>query len=133
MRQGQGQLQRERVLAAVKKALRPELLARLDGVVLFQPLEQSCMEEILTRELEALAEKCREQGLELRWDKPVLQVILGQCREGQAGARALRQYVEKQVEDPLAAALLSGVEGHRITVTADDGEIKVLWHAPALI
>jgi len=133
VRQGRGQLQKERVLAAVKKALRPELLARLDGVVLFQPLEQSCMEEILNRELEALAEKCRGQGLEMHWDRPVLQAILAQCREAQAGARALRQYVEKQVEDPLAAALLSGVEGRRITVTADGGEIKVLWHAPAAV
>lgn len=133
VRQGQGQLQRERVLAAVKKALRPELLARLDGVVLFQPLEQRSMECILQRELEGLAEKCRGQGLELHWDRAVLQALLARCGEDRMGARALRQAVEKQVEDPLAAAVLAGVAGDRITVTADGGEIKVLWHAAAVV
>ena len=133
VRQEQGQLQKERVLAAVKKALRPELLARLDGVVLFQPLEHSSMEAILQRELEALAEKCRGQGLKLYWDRTVLQAILAQCRETQGGARALRQYVEKQVEDPLAAAVLAGVSGDRLTVTADGSEIKVLWHTAAAV
>ena len=91
------------------------------------------MEAILQRELEALAEKCRGQGLELYWDRTVLQAILAQCRETQGGARALRQYVEKQVEDPLAAAVLAGVSGDRLTVTADGGEIKVLWHAAAAV
>ena len=91
------------------------------------------METILQRELETLADKCRGRGLELHWDRAVLQAILAQCREEQAGARALRQVVEKQVEDPLAAAVLAGVSGDRITVTADGGEIKVLWHAAAAV
>ena len=133
VRPGQAQLDRERVLAAVKKALRPELLARLDGVMLFQPLGQDSMAGILCRELEVLSEKCRKQGLELRWDRGVLQAILAQNREAQMGARALRQMVERQVEDPLAAAILAGVAGKRITITADGGEIKVLWHAAAAV
>ena len=83
--------------------------------------------------MENLAEKCRRQGLEMHWDKSVLQAILSQCRESQTGARALRQCVERQVEDPLAAAVLSGVAGDRLTVTADGGEIKVLWHAAAAV
>ena len=133
VRQGQHQLQRERVLAAVKKALRPELLARLDGVVLFQSLEESSMAGILQRELELLAEKCRSQGLELHWDSAVLQALLTRNQDSRLGARALRQAVEKQVEDPLAAAILAGVAGERISVTADGEEIKVLWHTTAAV
>ena len=50
-----------------------------------------------------------------------------------AWTTAIRQYVEKQVEDPLAAAVLAGVSGDRLTVTADGGEIKVLWHTAAAV
>ena len=133
VRAGQDSLARERVLAAVKKALRPELLSRLDGVVLFRPLEQDSLAAILERELEKLADKCRLQGLELVWDDHARQALLGQCRDGSLGARPLRQTVERLVEDPLAVAILTGGTSDRVTVTAADGVVKMLWQEPAAV
>ena len=123
---------RERVLAAVKRTLRPELVARLDGVVVFRPLKQESMERLLERELQQLADKCLCQGLELSWSDSAKSLLLEGWEAGQ-GARRLRQQVERLVEDPLAAAILTGTAAERVTVTADGGEIRLLWHSAAAV
>jgi len=133
LQEGQEAAAREKVLSAVKRVLRPELLARLDGVVLFQPLGRESMERLLDRELEQLAEKCRRQGLELTWNAGARQALLAGWEQEQTGARRLRQQVERLVEDPLAAAVLTGTAGDRVTVTADGEEIRLLWHSGAVV
>ena len=133
LQEGQEEAAREKVLSAVKRVLRPELLARLDGVVLFQPLGRESMERLLDRELEQLAEKCRRQGLELTWNAGARQALLAGWEQEQTGARRLRQQVERLVEDPLATAVLTGTAGDRVTVTADGEEIRLLWHSGAVV
>ena len=124
---------RGRVLAAVKQALRPELLGRLDGVVAFGALESGALREILRRELNTLAENCQKQGVTLSWDDAAEQALLAGCKERALGARPLRQLVEGQVEDPLAAALLLGSAGKAARLTAQEGQVKLLWETPAVV
>ena len=122
-----------RVTAAVKQAFRPELLARLDGITLFHPLDGESLRAVLRQELERLAARCRAQGLELVWDSGAEDVLLKSCGDAALGARPLRQAVETQVEDPLAAALLAGKTGQQARLMAEGGEIRVLWQAPAAV
>ena len=124
---------RGRVLAAVKQALRPELLGRLDGVVAFGALEKGALREILRRELRLLAENCQKQGVTLLWDEAAEEGLLEQCRERALGARPLRQLVESQAEDPLAAAVLLGAAGKTARLTAEKGRVRVLWEQPAAV
>ena len=131
VRQEGAALAKERVMAAVKQALRPELLARLDGVVLFQPLGREHLRDILRRELEELARMCRRQNVTLCWDERAEQALLVGCGDPALGARPLRQMVEKQAEDPLAAAILAGAAGKTARLTAENGAVMVLWEQPA--
>ena len=118
-------------MAAVKQALLPELLARLDGVVLFQPLGREHLRDLLRRELEELARMCRRQDVTLCWDERAEQALLAGCGDPALGARPLRQLVEKQAEDPLAAAILAGAGGKTARLTAENGAVRVLWEQPA--
>ena len=131
VRQEGAALAKERVMAAVKQALRPELLARLDGVVLFQPLGREHLRDILRRELEELARMCQRQDVTLCWDERAEQALLAGCGDPALGARPLRQLVEKQAEDPLAAAILAGAGGKTARLTAENGAVRVLWEQPA--
>ncbi|MBR4992531.1 MAG: ATP-dependent Clp protease ATP-binding subunit [Clostridia bacterium] len=124
---------RSRVLAAVRQTLRPELLGRLDGVVAFGPLESRSLRHILRRELEGLAENCRRQGVDFCWDDAAEEALLGQCRQQGLGARPLRQLVESHAEDPLAAAVLLGKVGKTARLTAENGQVRVLWEQPAAV
>jgi len=124
---------KEAVLAAVKRALRPELLSRLDGVVQFRPLEAASLRAITLRELQALADKCREQGVELVWDDPAVDALTAGCGDPALGARPLRQFVERAVEDPLAAAILMGTAAPRAQLTVGEGGLRLLWQQPAAV
>ena len=117
----------------MKQALRPELLGRLDGVVAFGALEKGALREILRRELRLLAENCQKQGVTLLWDEAAEEGLLEQCRERALGARPLRQLVERQAEDPLAAAILLGAAGKTARLTAENGQTRVLWEQPAAV
>ena len=124
---------RGRVMAAVKQAIRPELLGRLDGVVAFGPLESGPLREILRRRLTALAEGCEKQGMVFTWDESAEDLLLEACRERALGARPLRQLVESRVEDPLATAVLLGAAGKTARLTAQNGQVRVLWEQPAAV
>ena len=123
----------EAVMTAVKRALRPELLSRLDGVVLFRPLEEETLRHIALRELEKLAEKCRGQGICLVWEADAVEALVTGGLDPVLGARLLRQRVERLVEDPLAAAVLTGETSGQVCLTARTGQVELLWREPAAV
>ncbi len=117
----------------VRRALRPELLGRLDGVIPFAPLGREQLTRLAGRELEKLADKCREQGLTLTWEVGVEDALAAACRESALGARPLRRAVEQQAEDPLAAAILTGTAGERAHLRVENGEVELRWDAEVLL
>lgn len=119
VRPDRGEESRETVLRAVKSALRPELLGRLDGVILFHPLDEGARRAILRRELEALASRCRAQGTALRWTAAAEDRLLRDSGEEALGARTLRRAVEREGEEPLARYLLTHGEGGALCLDWD--------------
>ena len=122
-RDWKGTEQQEAVMREVRRALRPELLGRLDKVVFFHPLAESELRQIARQELQQLADKTRQAGLEISWDEAV-ESILGTVQES-GGARALRRQVTEQVEDPLAEGFLAGALSKKAVISAEDGCIAI--------
>jgi ATP-dependent Clp protease ATP-binding subunit ClpC len=118
-----GEARRESVLQEVRRVLRPELLGRLDKVVFFRPLEEQDLRQIARRELQRLAEKARRAGLEIAWDGQVEAALAVLPDPGDA--RALRRKVTEQVEDPLAAGLLTGALSGQARLVADQNDVLV--------
>jgi len=114
---GPGDLEKQ-VRAAVKTAFRPELLGRIDEVVVFHPLEQVQLQRIAALELEKLAQRMAQVGLQLSWDGPALELLADCISDPCLGARPLRQAIIRQVEDPAAELWLQGrlEQGARVTV-----------------
>ena len=94
-----------RVMEAVRARLRPELLGRLDAVAVFRPLESETLRLIAGRELAALRDRAAAAGLRLSWDTETAAALYARL-DPAAGARAVRQRVRSEVEEPLAALLL---------------------------
>ena len=118
---------RESVDAALKRAFRPEFLNRIDETIVFHPLAQDQIVRIvalMTREVQARLEE-REISFELTADATVWL-----AREGfdpVYGARPLRRAVQRQLENPLSRAVLSGefAAGDRILVDAGDNGLTL--------
>lgn len=115
--------------SAVQKALRerfaPEFLGRIDCVAQFAPLDSAALCAIARRQLDALTERAKQQGLALRYDADVPDCLARQTAAARSGARALRHLLQTQAEAPLSALLLSKHPPERAVLRASAQGLRV--------
>lgn len=91
----------------LKEHFRPELLNRLDRVVVFQPLTKESLKQILKRELDDVLERLKEtQKVAYSVGDEVLDFLLTHEMKSEDGARAARHLIEKEIISPLGSALV---------------------------
>lgn len=95
------------VLGELKKELRPELLARLDQILVFNPLTSEAIDSIVSLEMETLAARLKQRGVELRYGKNVTSFIAKKSFAPEQGARLVRKNIQDLIEKPIALKLLS--------------------------
>lgn len=93
---------------AARQLLRPELLNRLDDVVLFPPLSQESIERIVDLQLARATRRLDAWGLQVRLTPATRHALALRAYHPEYGARPLRRLIEREVLDPIAHALLSG-------------------------
>ncbi|MCL6649825.1 MAG: AAA family ATPase [Chloroflexi bacterium] len=113
----------ERLRAAVDEALkrtfRPEFLNRIDEVILFQPLSEEEVAQIVDLLVAQLAARLREHQLTLSLTPAARQWLARQGYDPQFGARPLRRLIQRTVETPLAKLLLAEAVQPGETVLVD--------------
>jgi ATP-dependent Clp protease ATP-binding subunit ClpC len=115
-------------LEAARGFFRPELLNRIDEVVVLRHLSEADVREIAARSLHALASSLRERhGVELRVEPDAVACVAAAGFSPVYGARELRRAIERLVEAPLAELVLSGeLARHKAWRLASEGrEIRV--------
>ena len=126
-RRGEGDMEAERqkfrasIEEALKKAFRPEFLNRIDEVVIFDPLTQEQIEEIVGLMMDEVGKRLEERGVTAELTPAARQWLAKEGFDPVFGARPLRRAVQRYVENPLSKAILAGEfpEGSRIVVDAD--------------
>ncbi|CAK9874897.1 unnamed protein product [Sphagnum jensenii] len=110
------------VMDELKGYFRPELLNRLDEVVVFRSLERSQVRAIVDLMLEETKERLTARGLHLEISEAMVKLICDQGYDRSYGARPLRRAVVRLVEDNLSEALLAGEykEGDTALLDVDD-------------
>ena len=94
-------------LEHLRERFRPELLNRLDRIVVFQPLKEDVMRQIIDRELKVLLDRVKEQrATKYTVSKQVLDWLLKRAWLPEEGARAARRTIEKEIEALLVQAIL---------------------------
>lgn len=110
---------REEVLTELKKRFRPELLGRVDEVVLFEPLTTEQIGEIARRMLQRLQARLQDKSLTLDVSDTAVTALAREGFDAQYGARPLRRAIRTHVEDPLAERLIAGEYTAGDTVCVD--------------
>lgn len=98
--------QKNKVLADLKKELRPEIIARLDHVIVFEPMNEKILKNIVTLELKKLTNRLLKKGLHLTYTEAVTQHLLNQKENTNEGARLVRKNITAYIENLLATTLL---------------------------
>ena len=113
---------------AAKGFFRPELLNRLDSIVVFHSLKKEHLDKIVDLEVAKLVARLSEQNITLTLHKTARDLIVEEGYDPEYGARPMRRAVEQLLEDPLAEALLRSdvIEGDKVTakVLKDAEEIS---------
>ena len=113
------------VMADVKDYFRPELINRIDEVVVFHALGQADIRRIAEIQLGNLKKRLAAQDLRLEVSDAALDVLAQAGFDPIYGARPLKRAIQSEVENPLAKALLEGryAPGSVIRVEARDGKL----------
>jgi ATP-dependent Clp protease ATP-binding subunit ClpC len=119
---------RKKLLESLKRVFRPEFINRLDAVIVFRALNKENIQQIVTLELDKVAERLAEHEIILDATPAALHKLGDMGYDPDMGARPLRRVIQQYVEDPLSDALLSGDfnDGDRIMVDLAEGEEIVL-------
>lgn len=117
----------EKAMKALREFLRPEFIGRVDEVVVFRPLTQEDFEKIAVLMLSELEEPLKDKDISFSYTDEAVKLIAEKSVGGTRGARDLRNFIRRNVEDKIASMIVDSVDNpiHSVTVDVDDGELSV--------
>lgn len=122
------------VLQRVRETFSPEMLNRLDDLVVFQRLGNEELCKIAELELFKVQERLRDMSIEMKYTDALVAAMASDSDTAIYGARPIRRAVESKVEDAIADAILLGDvhEGDRISCDFLDGKLCLTNISPAV-
>lgn len=112
---------RSRVMASLRESFRPELLNRIDEVVIFHPLEKKDLSAIVDIQLDHLRRRLEERNITLDLTERAKERLAEEGYDPVYGARPLKRVLQRRLQDRLALKILEGEfpDGSRIVVDID--------------
>jgi ATP-dependent Clp protease ATP-binding subunit ClpB len=113
----------EHVTDVLRKSLRPELLNRIDEVVIFRPLGREQITQIVQIQLRDLLERLQDRDISLELAPAATERLAEEGFDPVYGARPLRRAIQQKIVQPLALQILQGTfhDGDHIVVEVEDG------------
>jgi ATP-dependent Clp protease ATP-binding subunit ClpB len=115
----------QRVLGALRQTFRPEFLNRVDDTIVFRQLTQDDLGRIIVLQLARVERLVRDRHLGLEVTPEVKALLIAEGYDPVYGARPLKRVIQREIQNPLALAILEGdyTEGDTIRVVrSNDGK-----------
>lgn len=117
---------KKQVTDSLHAHFKPEILNRMDDIVLFKPLSVKDMSFIVDHIITNLNIRLTDQHIKINVDQDVKEWIAKEAYEPQFGARPLKRFVQRQIETPLARLMIGKElkEGTQVNVHLENEEVK---------
>ena len=124
---------RREVMELLKQTIRPELLNRIDEIIMFQPLMKKEIKNIIKIQLEGLRETLLKNDVDLQFSDYALDYLAENGFDPQFGARPLKRLIQKEIINQLSKKLLGGTidKLHPVLVDVFDGTVVFRNETPA--
>ncbi len=99
---------RDTVIRVLQAHFRPEFLNRIDEIVIFHPLTRQHLAEIVAIQLRLVTARLAERGFTLEVSEAAREYLAEVGYDPDFGARPLKRAIQRELQDPLALAILSG-------------------------
>jgi ATP-dependent Clp protease ATP-binding subunit ClpB len=118
---------REAVMEAVRAAFRPEFLNRLDEILLFRRLSRDDMRGIVAIQIERLKRLLADRKITIELDAASMAWLATAGYDPVYGARPLKRVIQRELQNPLAQAILEGriPDGSMVHVSASDSGLVI--------
>ena len=117
-------LVRQAIVERARRSYRPEFVARLDGLLVFNPLTPPILRKIAEKQFRQIAERAQQAGHEVIWEPEVIEHVVAQASPDE-GARAIVK-AARQVLEPLALRILErNAPGGRFRLTIQQHKVVV--------
>ena len=115
------------VMDAVKRHFRPEFLNRIDEMIVFHPLTEEDLKEIVTILMSDVTKRLEERDLQLEISPEAMKLLVKEGSDFTMGARPLKRAIQRLIEDPVSDLILKGdaKEGKIIKADAKDNDLVV--------
>jgi len=99
---------KQQCMATIRASLRPELLNRLDDIIVFNPLAGQALQSVVRLQLSDVSKRLKELDIQMTITDAAIDHVLSEAYEPELGARPLRRYLEKHVVSALSRQIVAG-------------------------
>ncbi len=126
---------RDRVMEAMRASFRPEFLNRIDEIIIFHSLRLEQLREIVKLQVQRLEQRLMERKLALKLSNEALDWLAQVGYDPVYGARPLKRAIQRELETPIAKAILRGEfhEGDTIYISVEDERLVFKRLSPELL
>jgi ATP-dependent Clp protease ATP-binding subunit ClpB len=125
---------REQAMAALREVFRPELLNRIDDIVMFEPLGKEQIERIVDLQLADVKKRLAERKITIELSPRAKALLMREGYDPAYGARPMKRAIQRLIQDPLALRILDGEvrPGETVLVDADPNGDQMKFGAEAV-
>jgi ATP-dependent Clp protease ATP-binding subunit ClpB len=116
---------KDSVMKLLKATFKPEFLNRIDDTILFSPLTKENVKQIIVKMVKELSNRLEDKQIRFNISDEVAEWIADNAYDPIYGARPLRRFISKEIENPLARAIIKGDihENQAVTAGLKDGQL----------
>ena len=123
---------KESILGELKQKFKPEFLNRIDDIIVFHPLEEYHIYEIVKLMTREVIERLKSLNIDLKMSEEAVKLIAQEGMDLEYGARPLKRAIQKELEDTLSEAILKGDIKKGSSVVAEIEDNKIVYKCKVL-
>src|SRR5919202_1138059 len=126
---------KSRVTSELRKIFRPELLNRIDEIIVFHKLEREDMRNIIEIQIKRLRKQMAEREVTVEFTNEALDKLSDAGYDPAFGARPLKRVLQRMIEDPMSEMILKGEipNGAKVIIEANDKAAEDLSEEESIV
>lgn len=117
-----------KVFEQLKQSFKPEFINRIDEIVYFNSLNENVAKGIVIKFLNQLSDRLNKKDIELKYSSSVIDYLSNNGFDKIYGARPLKRFIQKEIENPLAKFILESQENDKKIIFVDYKDDKVVFN-----
>ena len=123
---------KESIMGELKQKFKPEFLNRIDDIIVFHPLEEYHIYEIVKLMTREVIARLKSLNIDLKMSEEAVKLIAQEGMDLEYGARPLKRAIQKELEDTLSEAILKGDIKKGSSVAAEIEDNKIVYKCKVL-